>query len=1101
MLPPPQIDMMLSKLRRLEKTIERKIFTNVGEIRWAEVYRTFDQLDAAPDAVYEPINPGYTWGTEWEYMWLKTSYTVPAELDGKALYLITVSAPYEALLFVNGTPYGLFNRKDSRVRKGGHYANLLTLNAKAGETYDLVLEYYAGNTGNCCETFEFTWDGFDVAEKEPFLIEFLFDLNICGQLAQQLPPESARRGQIINGLYKLFGKVWLDDARAPAPKLREVKASKSAGVTVKQNTGDSGEDAVCTARVTEDGNAEGFETFVQALKASHPILKELLALPADPASPSVGLSGHSHMDTAWLWPVGETIKKMARTYSTAIALMDEYPEYTFVQSSAAHCNFMLKHYPALHELMKQKIAEGRYDPNGAVWVECDCNITGGEAMIRQFLWGQRFTQKQYGYTANAFWLPDTFGYSAAIPQIMRACKVKYFVTQKIGWNDTNKFPYDTFYWEGIDGSRVFAHFHIMHAYPEVKELLKATTKNYAGEARQMSVQPRRMLNYGFGDGGGGPLFEMIEMAKRLENTNGCPPAKHIRPYDYLQELEESTVNPPTYRGELYLEVHRGTLTNQHTIKRNNRKCELALRDWEILLSAKALAECKQGSMEEINAQWEVLLLNQFHDILPGTGIPRVHEEARTQVNAAIAASQAAIAALLGTPQITDSITLVNTLSFGRRDPMFLEVPNGKYLAADCKQQVYTDMDGKQFLLVTGLEVGAFGKRTVSLTDTVPATEPVMVITKKDYGVSDFAVSETILETPFFRITFDDRWFITSCLDKESRIELVDYDSLDEERNYPLGALIMAEEWSNQYDNWDIDADTQLKYRDTAELLAMEIVSNGPAALVLRLQYRISPKSTVMQDVMFFADSREIRYITRMDWQDDHRLLKAWFNTNLREDFVRNEIQFGYLKRPTTRNTSIEQAKFEVVNHKYSDLSETRYGVAILNDCKYGISCEGGSLRLSLHKGGIGPDWTGDHECVHECIYSFLPHIGGFSAENVVHPAYCLNVPVLQAAEDIPFGNLPAPDVPNIIAEAVKPTEDAPDADLGCAILLRLYECEGTHTVCHLPVAAPAHYVELTDMLEEVHSEIPPRRGSAEIHFDPFEIQTVKLLYDEFYSRK
>ena len=373
------------------------------------------------------------------------------------------------------------------------------------------------------------------------------------------------------------------------------------------------------------------ENFFEGIRKAHTCFKEVLSIKNGPLAPVAGIIGHSHMDTAWLWHVDETVKKCARTFSNQLSLMEQYPEHRFIQSSALHSDMMRKHYPELFLRIKEKVREGRYEPNGAVWVECDCNITSGESMIRQFLWGQRFNEKHFGYRSDSFWLPDTFGYSASIPQIMKGCGVDYFLTTKLSWNDTNTFPYNTFYWQGIDGTRVFSHFNTIQSWPDPRELRAAFENN-----PQPSVTNSRLVTYGYGDGGGGPQFEMLESARRCMDLCDVPRIKYTSVSDFMKELEKECHEPDTYRGELYLELHRGTLTNQHEIKYNNRKAELALRDLELLTVCESARKGKPVSAEKTNELYETLLLNQFHDILPGTCINRAHEECKAQMRELLA---------------------------------------------------------------------------------------------------------------------------------------------------------------------------------------------------------------------------------------------------------------------------------------------------------------------------------------------------------------------------------------------------------------------------------------------------------------------------------
>ena len=1033
MLNTPQIERMLSKLQRFADNLEPHIFEKVGELADVEFCHVDRQYHAIPDLPFEKAEKGMKWAGEGTYCWFRGTYTVPAELAGKTLFVMPHIGGYEALLFVNGKPFGTFATKIVRTGHGNHFCDMIRYEPKAGETVDVAMEYYAGHyipgcmptDDNALKDFVFDYDGADICVKNYEVQDFYFDLKTLNEMAEHLPHDSFRRAEVVDALYRVYNTV-------------------------------------CTSLADTD-----FETVLASLREAAPIMKETLAKKNGDSAPQAAIIGHSHMDTAWLWHVEETIKKCARTYSNQLSLMEQYPEYKFIQSSACHGNMLRVHYPELFARIQQAVAEGRYEPNGGVWVECDCNITSGESMVRQFLWGQRFTRKYFNYTSNCFWLPDTFGYSAAIPQIMKGCGVDYFLTTKIGWNDTNTFPYDTFYWQGIDGTKVFTHFNTTHHWADAEDIFSRICSKDEG-IKQRTVTNKRMLTFGYGDGGGGPQFEMIELARRCKDNAGIPKTEYKRVGDFMRELERDCFEPNTYRGELYLELHRGTLTNQHTIKRNNRKSELALRDLEIATVSAAVKKGEIADSKEIAPLYETLLLNQFHDILPGTAIHRAHAESRAQTTKIINDAKAMTDALLQGEADDDCVTVVNTLSFDRSDVIALPYKKGKIVAGGYAQQVYTDLDGEEKLLVAGVTVPAFGSVTLAWTDGEPA------------GESAFAAQGDTLRTPFAEVSFAKNGTIASFVDTRCGRQLVKGENFN--------TFLLAEDLPSAWDNWDIDADIENKFRPVSNLVSREVVSVGPVAYIVRSEYRISDKSTVRQDMLFFADSAEVRFNTAMDWNDDHRFLKTAFDTDVYDDFARQEIQFGYAKRPTTRNTMVEQAKFEVLNHKYTDISESRYGVAVLNDCKYGISLNGGSMRLSLHKGGNHPDHLGDKDGIHRCVYSFLPHDGAFSAKTVVRPAYELNVPVAVVPGRTEIVPLIRVDADNVIVEAVKPCEDAAKA-----YIVRLYEAEGAYTSCTARLPEGTKLAALTNMLEEEQADLGAD-SALSLTFRPFEIKTVKVCY-------
>lgn len=1027
MLCKPHYEKMLSKLRRFEDMINPYLFEKVDTLCVSAFEAGKTQYHSIPESEnFAPIEKGFHWGGESAYCWFKSEYTVPETLDGKDIFLMPKVGGYEAMLWVNGVPFGTFNTKIVYTSHGNHYCGLLKQSVKAGEKIDIAVEYYAGHDYHGCDPFSdnfndysFTFESFDVCIKNEAMNDFCFDLKTVNQLASCLPDSSFMKAEAINALMKVHETVFYSP---------------------------------------EDVSKE---EFFSAIKSAHPYLKEVLSKKNADSAPRAGIIGHSHMDTAWLWHVGETVKKCARTYSNQMSLMAQYPEHHFIQSSSCHSDMIRRNYPDLFKAMQQQVKEGRYEPNGGVWVECDCNITSGESMIRQFLWGQRFNKKYFDYKSDCFWLPDTFGYSASIPQIMKGCGVDYFLTTKITWNDTNSFPYNTFHWQGIDGTKVFSHFNTTHSWADPEQLREALISEDHPKD-QPTVTNERLVAYGYGDGGGGPQFEMLEVARRCEDLYDVPRAYHTTVSDFMKNLEKTAKNPNLYKGELYLELHRGTLTNQHEIKRNNRKAELKLRDLEYLTVSDSVSKGIPCSAEKTNELYEPLLINQFHDILPGTCIHRAHEECKEQMREVIAEAKKR------TAEITNSegecITLTNTLSFDRNDAAF--IPDCGKAVSGVRQQCYTDIKGDKKRILSGVNVPALSSVTLAFGEEEKANSP-------------FIISGNKLSTPFAEVTFDENGFISSFYDKSADRELVD--------GLPLNTFLMAEDVPMSWDNWDVDADIEMKFRPCATLLSRETVSEGAGAYVIRSKYKISEKSTLSQDMIFFASSPEVRFDTYMDWQDNHRFLKTAFDTNVREDFARHEIQFGYCKRPTTRNNTLEQAKFEVVNHKYTDLSEPGYGVCVLNDSKYGISVNGSQMRLSLHKGGCRPDTAGDHG-LHHTVYAFVPHNSPFSAESVTQNGYKLNVPYVVSEGEFKAKQLLKVSAPNVFVEAIKPCEDEEKA-----FIIRLYEAEGTRTNCEITFSDDIKGYIITNMLEEEEGE---RQMSSKLtkQLRPFEILTVKAIY-------
>lgn len=1020
---------MCRKLERVNKIYADLMYNKVDEITGLSYLETLDHLRKAPTEGLAPLANGTSWGGEYMNMWIVGSYTVPAELEGKSLWLVPHTDAYETLYFRNGTPDGIFNSKGDYMGIM-HSVQVLTKDAKAGETIDVALECYAGhfqvdeNPYNYYGqedpkggSYKHTFQSLDVCVVNEEVYDFVFNLNIVTQMAQKLDVNNYVRARARTACEQVFTAIIQYPAHYSAEK---VQAS-----VVKSNA----------------------------------ILREFLAKSkSDSSRGKVGIIGSSHLDTAWLWTVAETVRKSARTFSNVCALMDRYPEYTFLQSSALHLDWLRRQYPDLFERISKYIKEGRYEPNGGVWVECDCNITSGELMARQFLYGQLYTRKHFDYTADCFWLPDTFGYNAAIPQIMLESDVKYFYTTKMSWNDLNRFPFTTFKWKGIDGSSVLTHLHLIDTSPDVTDVVR----NIADVTNKQGFE-QKLLPFGHGDGGGGPTPAMLEKARRIKDVEGLPETYYTTASNFMKQAEEVADELPTYAGELYLELHRGTLTQMHDIKRTNRKCEFALHDMDYF---NVLAD--KDKDDKTTELYEVLLMNQFHDILPGTCYTGVTQKAVAENNAVIAEANEISKATASTLTEGEGITYFNTTSFDRNDCIVTD-DNGKY-PVGCPVQLYTNLKGEKKAIIGGVQLDAMGAASFATTAT-PEEAP-----------SPFTFANNTLETPFAKVVFDENGGMASFFDKEAGREL------RREGAEPLNTFYTGEDVPNSWDNWDIDYETMLKVFPQKELISFEVVSDGGLAFIIRASYKVGSYSKLTQDIIFYADSAKVDFHTIVDWQDKHTLLKTGFDVDINSLTVKNEIQFGHIDRPTTENNNYEVAKFEICNHKWSDLSESRYGVAILNDCKYGISADGSNLRLTLHTGGTHPDVTGDAG-VHEMTYSFLPHNTPFSVDSVVKPAYLLNMPTVAIDGQLKseFTPILGIDADNVICEAVKPAELVKGA-----YVVRLYEAERCRTNAKIYVGKDVKKVYRTNILEDIKKELTITDGYVEYSFKPFEIATFML---------
>ncbi|MGM9974581.1 MAG: alpha-mannosidase, partial [Clostridiaceae bacterium] len=676
--------------------------------------------------------------------------------------------------------------------------------------------------------------------------------------------------------------------------------------------------------------------------------------------------GHTHIDVAWWWTVEQTREKVGRSFATVLKLMEEYPNYKFMSSQPVLYHFLKERYPELYERAKERVLEGRWEAEGGMWLEADCNLTSGESLVRQFLYGKKFFKEEFGVDNRILWLPDVFGYSGALPQIMKKSGIEYFMTTKLSWNQINKIPNDTFLWRGIDGSEVLTHFITTTGVGQNTNDFFTTYNGMlhpdsimGGWQRYQNKQINNdiLISYGYGDGGGGPTREMLEISKRMEKgVKGIPMVRQEKSLKYFDELKERVINNKrleVWEGEFYFEYHRGTLTSMGRNKRGNRKSELGLMDLELL---SILTKDKISyPAEDIAALWKTVLLNQFHDILPGTSIKGVYDVTKKEYEEIKEKLQLLVNKRLELlTENKEGITLVNTLGFDRSD--IVKLP-------PCQGNVLIDEEGNEYP-IQATEEGAVayvknlpskGYRHYSLSD-ISSKENEQLIPKDDYT----------LETPYYTIKLDEKGLFTSIYDKE-------YDREILQENMKGNLMMMYEDKPIYYDAWDIDMYYTEKSWPVEELSSMEWIDLGEVRATLKLERKIS-SSKIVQKIHFYKDSRRIDFETYVDWKEHQHLLKVHFPVAVHTDEATFDIQFGNLKRKTHRNTSWDMARFESGGQKWIDLSEGHYGVSLLNDCKYGYSVKDGNIGLSLIKSGIEPNPMADYE-EHYFTYSLYPHGG------------------------------------------------------------------------------------------------------------------------------
>lgn len=985
---------------------------------------------------FKPIRRPARWGREWEYGWFRCRVKVPPAPRPKAVVLTAdIGEPgIESVVFVNGQAAGGLDRWHRHID--------LTRLARGGKPLEILVESYAGHRRPGVYT--------------PFV-----------RPGQPLLPPATPRRQRFTGLWlaewnEQAYQLWIDAETvrrlilvAPPESLRQNRLQQAM------------KDLTCLVDLETPP-----EQFDPAIPAGRKLLAPVLAARNGSTAPQMFCFGHSHIDVAWLWPLAQTFRKSAHTFSSMLALMDRYEEFRFLQSQAQLYDFLRAQYPRLYARIKRAARRGQWIADGAMWVEADMNVSGGEALIRQFLYGKRFFRREFGVDCRVCWLPDVFGYSANLPQILRGCGVRYFSTQKIYWNyhGGTTFPYDTFTWEGIDGSTVLAHMH----------------RNYNAETHPEAVAARWALcvskdqadkflfPFGWGDGGGGPTRDHLEYLRREADLEALPRTRQAGPEEFFAELESS--GPPKERwcGEMYLEVHRGTYTSQARTKRGNRKCELALREAETW-SAVAAAQ-RPYPAERLEEAWKKLLLNQFHDILPGSSITRVYAEAEQLYEEVLAdCDSLAAAARDALSDTRGGWTVWNSLSWPRE--AFVELPAA---AGQCA----LDADGNA---LPGQVAGrGKGRRLLVAVPAVPAVGgKALRIGKGRAGGVDSPVTARsarggiVLENEHLRVRIDSRGEIAALFDKSAGRRLV-----------PPGAamnrLEMYRDNPAAWDAWDIDISYKSTPVPVGPAESVRLAAAGPLEARLSVRRRLG-RSTLRQEIVLRAGSRRIDFHTRVDWRETHRLLKVAFPADLTAATLRGEIQFGHVVRPTHRNTEFERQRFEWPAQKWADLSEGGYGIAVLNDCKYGYDFLDGVLRLTLLRAPVAPDPDADRGR-HEFTYALLAHAGGFAEGDVVRQAYELNVPpTLQPgrrSDEMPFVRV---DHPAIVAETVKRGED------GRGTVVRLYESLGAAAGARVGIAAPVSTAEECNMVEQpVRKLRPPKDGSVRLRFRPFEVKTIRF---------
>lgn len=788
----------------------------------------------------------------------------------------------------------------------------------------------------------------------------------------------------------------------------------------------------------------------------------------------VNYIGHTHIDVAWLWTLAQTKEKVQRSFATALQLMEQYPQYIFMSSQPQLYDYLRQEAPDLYEKVKKRVKEGRWEVEGAMWLEADCNLSSGESLIRQILFGKRFMREEFDVESHILWLPDVFGYSGALPQILRKSGVDQFVTSKISWNESNQIPYDSFLWQGIDGTEIFTYFLSAQTHKDYKEGKNHTT--YAADIspeinlgtweryQQKEYNNETVVLFGYGDGGGGPTAEMLESMNRLKRgLPGMPGAQMSRVGDFLARAEENfhrncedMGRTPRWVGELYLELHRGTYTSMARNKKNNRQCEFLCQEAETLAVMGKLFLGKEYPTTTLNDSWRLLLLNQFHDIIPGSSIKEVYEDSDRQY--------AQIREDVGKIKGERLTSLAEQVS---QSGLFVYNPNSFAVTGYAQS-------GEKRIFVK--DVPPMGWKVVSKEEFADGT--------KADADKQIQVLEKRIESPHYSVRFDDDMNIVSIFDKDNGREVIAAGKRGNQ-------LCVFEDYPRKHDNWEISNYYKQKMWTVNDVRAVTVISDCEYG-----GYRVERKymnSTIVQTILVYRESRRIDFETQIDWHEDHVLLKAHFPTTIHTNKATYEIQFGNLERPNHSNTSWDAAKFEVCAQKWGDLSEEGYGVSLLNDCKYGYGADGNEIAITLLKCGTYPNVEAD-QGLHTFTYSLYPHKDNFRQGGTIREAYLLNRP-LTCIPTEGAGTLPPEysfvscDSENIVIETVK------QAEAGDGMIVRLYDAWGKKSTPRLKFGFDVEKVLLCDLLENPIEEIRTDREAGNevtIKVDNFEIITLRI---------
>ncbi len=1011
---------------------------------WKVSYGDFNGPEdpAYDDSAWDTLRDGYdSYGGLNTYFWLRRTVTLPEDFDGQTVRLCVSTCPNEGwhktnpnfIVFINGKAASAFDRN--------HRELTLSLSAKAGERFSVALKGFTAMKGHASCSFSAS-----VKSVDARIEKFYYDVKVPLDVASEL------------------------DDRDPARLRMEYLLDRALSFVDMRNP----------------GSQEFFESITQAQDfMDREFYGEFCR-----ENPAVftRVIGHTHLDVAWLWPMRQTREKTARTFANMLHYMEEYPEFKFMSSQPCIYNWVKQDYPELFQRIRKAVKDGRWEAEGGMWVEADCNLTSGEGFVRQFLYGKRFLADEFGVDSKILWLPDVFGYSAALPQILKKCGIDYFMTTKISWNNYDRIPNDTFLWRGIDGTEVFSHFICVCDILNAQKGEGISTYNGNLNASQMMGSVRRFLNgdicnetlasVGYGDGGGGTTREMIENGRRLaKNIPGAPGVYWDFALPYFQKWEKELSGDPyleKWVGELYLEFHRGTLTSQANNKRDNRKSEFLYQTAETLCYTDRLLTGGAYPKETFDKNWLLILTNQFHDILPGSSIKEVYEDSARDYSIVLGEGKAAVSSALDSIVSKvrtegDSVLCYNPTGFDKIGQIC--TVEGEYAVYDGEEKLnYSASNGKTEFFVPALPSKGY---------------KVFRLGVPEKSAAGLRKGNTV-ETPFYTAVVDSNGEICSLTEKSTGIQLC-------APGETLNRLVAYDDHPYKYDAWEL-APYYTEQAFLPETLSCEWIRDDGLVSRLRTVKKLGD-SVITQVTSFYADKPGIDVSCHVDWKASHTILKAHFPTSVRTDHATYDIQFGSISRENNRNTSWQFAKFEVCGHKWADISDGGCGLAVLSESKYGWSCLGGELTLSLLRAPTDPDPTADRH-THDFAYSIVPHAGYFASGRIVPMSYAFNCPAMTrllpanpAGELEPEFSLVSSDRENVVIGAVKRAED--DGSL----IVRINEEHNSLSETLLTFPRPLASCEMISLTEqETYGPVAYNGNKVRLTVKPFEIITLKVNF-------